>query len=214
MDLRLTTRACKSGSGSLVARRVGLLLRMYVKMRRRIYSLPVLSMASPPARSARWKAEMRFRLQWQISVCISLILCWSNGAFSVSRQKQTPPRRHGPTDARELEQFLDKIFTEEMEKAHIPGAVFVFVKDGAVLFSKGYGFVDLERTKPVSADRTIFRIGSISKLFTAMAVVQLADRRKLDLQEDVNRYLKKIKVPTTYPQPITAAQLTKPYCWP
>ena len=153
------------------------------------------------------RAEMRFRLQWRISVCISLILCWSNGAFPLSRQKQTPARRHGPTDARELEQFLDKIFTEEMEKAHIPGAVFVFVKDGAVLFSKGYGFVDLERTKPVSAERTIFRIGSISKLFTAMAVVQLADRRKLDLQEDVNRYLKKIKVPTTYPQPITAAQL-------
>jgi CubicO group peptidase (beta-lactamase class C family) len=65
----------------------------------------------------------------------------------------------------------------------------------------------LERTKPVSAERTIFRIGSISKLFTATAVVQLADRRKLDLQNDVNRYLKKIKVPTTYPQPITAAQL-------
>ncbi|HKY44533.1 MAG TPA: hypothetical protein VJM50_15700, partial [Pyrinomonadaceae bacterium] len=61
--------------------------------------------------------------------------------FPLSRQKQKPARSHGPTDVRELEQFLDKIFTEEMEKAHIPGAVFVFVKDGAVLFSKGYGFV-------------------------------------------------------------------------
>jgi CubicO group peptidase (beta-lactamase class C family) len=116
-------------------------------------------------------------------------------------------KNHGPTDAKELEQFLDKLFTEEMEKEHIPGAVFVFVKDGAVFFSKGYGFVDLERTNPVSPERTIFRIGSISKLFTATAVVQLADRGKLNLQEDVNRYLKKVKVPATYPQPITAAQL-------
>ncbi|HKO44444.1 MAG TPA: serine hydrolase domain-containing protein [Pyrinomonadaceae bacterium] len=150
---------------------------------------------------------MRFPLQSLMSVCITLILCCSNAAFPLPRQKQQPVRAHGPTDARELEQFLDKIFTEEMQKEQIPGAAFVFVKDGAVLFSKGYGFVDLERTKPVSPERTIFRIGSISKVFTATAVVQLADRGKLNLQHDVNRYLKKIKVPTTYPQPITAAQL-------
>lgn len=150
---------------------------------------------------------MRFCLHWRITVCITLILCWVNGAFPRSLQKQHLARTHGPTDARELEQFLDKIVIEEMEKEHIPGAVFIFVKDGVVLFSKGYGFVDLERTKPVSVERTIFRIGSISKLFTATAVVQLADRRKLDLQVDVNDYLKKVKVPTNYPQPITAAQL-------
>ena len=150
---------------------------------------------------------MRFRLHSLISVCITLNLCWVNAALPLSRQKQPPANAHGPSNARDLEQFLDKIFTEEMEKEHIPGAAFVFVKDGAVLFSKGYGFVDLERTKPVSAERTIFRIGSISKLFTAMAVVQLADRGKLNLQDDVNRYLKKIKVPATYQQPITAAQL-------
>ena len=136
------------------------------------------------------RAKMRFRLQWRISVCITLILCWVNGAVPLSRQNQKLASTHGPTDARELEQFLDKIFTEEMEKEHIPGAAFVFVKNGAVIFSKGYGFVDLERTKPVSPERTIFRIGSISKLFTATAVVQLADRGKLNLQQDVNRYLK------------------------
>ena len=149
---------------------------------------------------------MKFLLRWRICVCFTLVLCCVNGASPLSRQKQKPTSR-GPGDARELEQFIDKIFAEEMEKQHIPGAVFVFVKDGAVLFSKGYGFVDLERTKPVSPERTIFRIGSISKLFTATAVVQLADRRKLDLQGDVNRYLEKIKVPTDYPQAITAAHL-------
>jgi CubicO group peptidase (beta-lactamase class C family) len=150
---------------------------------------------------------MRIRLKCRTSVCIALTLCWATGAFPLSRQKQKATSTRGPTDAKELEQFLDKIFTAEMEKEHIPGAAFVFVKDGAVLFSKGYGFVDLERSKPVSTERTIFRIGSISKLFTATAVVQLADRRKLDLQNDVTRYLKKVKVPATYPQPITAAQL-------
>jgi CubicO group peptidase (beta-lactamase class C family) len=140
-------------------------------------------------------------------VCLLATSAPGQKPFNAFRQKQKPASTHGPTDARELEQFLDKIFAEEMLKEHIPGAVFVFVKDGAAFFSKGYGFVDLERAKPVSPERTIFRIGSISKVFTAMAAVQLADRGKLDLQTDVNRYLKKIKIPTNYPQPITAAQL-------
>ena len=170
---------------------------------------------------------MRFLRYWRISVCIALILSCVSGAFPREGAKgkgpkgkklliethtpgshpQRPPTSHGPTDAKELERFLDKIFNEEMEKEHIPGAVFVFVKDGTVFFSKGYGFVDLDRTKPVSPERTIWRIGSISKVFTATAVVQLADRRKISLQDDVNRYLKRIKVPANYPQPITAAQL-------
>ena len=113
----------------------------------------------------------------------------------------------GPQDPQELEKFLDAIFTEQMEKQHIPGAVFVFVKDGKVFFSKGYGFANVERRQRVVPEQTIFRIGSISKVFTANAVVQLADRGRLRLQTDVNRYLTKLKVPATYPQPVTAAQL-------
>ena len=112
----------------------------------------------------------------------------------------------GPTDPRELESFLDAIFTEQMAKQHIPGAVFVFVKNGKVFFSKGYGFADVERQRRATPE-TIFRIGSISKVFTASAVAQLADRGRVDLRADVNRYLTKLKVPATYPEPVTAADL-------
>lgn len=108
---------------------------------------------------------------------------------------------NGPTDPKELEKFLDNLFREEMEKQHVPGAVFVFVKDGKVFFSKGYGFSNVERAQRVVPEKTIFRIGSISKVFTATAVVQLADRRRLSLHADVNQYLRKLKVPGTYPQP-------------
>ena len=114
---------------------------------------------------------------------------------------------NGPTDPKELETFLDKIFTEQMEKEHIPGAEFVFVKDGKIFFSKGYGFANLETRQPVVPEQTIFRIGSISKVFTATAVVQLADRGRLKLHTDVNRYLKKLKVPATFPEPVTPAHL-------
>jgi CubicO group peptidase (beta-lactamase class C family) len=114
---------------------------------------------------------------------------------------------NGPSDPKELEAFINKIVTEKMENQHIPGAAFVFVKDGKTFFSKGYGFANLERKQPVVPEQTIFRIGSISKVFTATAVVQLADRRRLNLHSDVNRYLNKLKVPATFPGPVTPAHL-------
>src|SRR6185503_11116644 len=110
-------------------------------------------------------------------------------------------------DPKELEAFIDKIITEEMEREHIPGAEFVFVKDNKVFFSKGYGFANLERQQRATPEQTLFRIGSISKVFTATAVVQLADRKRLNLQTDVNQYLTRLKVAATFPEPVTPAHL-------
>src|SRR3981081_4364297 len=82
-----------------------------------------------------------------------------------------------PIDARMSEKdlcgLLDPIFAEQMEKVHIPGAVVVVVKDGRIAFTKGYGYAKLETRSPVVAEKTIFRIGSITKVFTATAVMQL-----------------------------------------
>src|SRR5688572_10405665 len=89
-------------------------------------------------------------------------------------------------DPKELEAFLDPIFAEQMAKLHIPGAVISVVKDGKTIFTKGYGVADIEKKTPVVPDKTIFRIGSITKVFTAMAVMQMADRRTIDLNDDVN----------------------------
>jgi CubicO group peptidase (beta-lactamase class C family) len=110
-------------------------------------------------------------------------------------------------DAKELQTLLDRVIPAEMEKQQIPGAAFVLVQNGRVVLSKGYGFADVARKKPVSAETTIFPIGSITKVFTAMAVVQLADRGQIDLNADVNRYLKTTKVPATYPAPVTPRHL-------
>ena len=107
----------------------------------------------------------------------------------------------------ELAKFLDSFVTDLMREEHIPGAAFVFVQNGKVILSKGFGYADLERKQPVNPGKTIFPIGSISKVFTATALVQLADREKIDLNADVNLYLKKLKVPETYGQPITGAHL-------
>ena len=111
------------------------------------------------------------------------------------------------SSAKDLEDLFDPIFAERMETLHVPGAVVAVVKDGKILFTKGYGYASLEKKIPVVADKTLFRIGSITKVFTATAVMQMADRGKIKLDDDVNKYLKGFKVPATFPQPITFANL-------
>ena len=98
--------------------------------------------------------------------------------------------------------FLDGIMPQQLAREDIAGAVISIVKDGKVIFAKGYGYSDVEKKKPVSPDDTLFRPGSISKLFTWTSVMQLVEQGKLDLDRDVNDYLD-FKVPATYPKPIT-----------
>jgi CubicO group peptidase (beta-lactamase class C family) len=117
------------------------------------------------------------------------------------------PHQQGPTDPEELETFLDAFFAEQMEALHIPGAVFILVKDGETFFSKGYGLADLESQRPVIPGETLFRVGSVSKLFTATAIMQLVEQERLDLDDDVNQYLKSFQLEENYPRPVTIANL-------
>ena len=115
--------------------------------------------------------------------------------------------QQGPTDPQELEAFIDGVMAAQMGAYHIPGATISVVKDGELFFAKGYGYADLESRKPVIANETLFRVGSVSKLLTWTAVMQLAEQGKLDLNVDVNTYLTDFKIPDTYPEPITLAHL-------
>src|SRR5215471_12973251 len=106
----------------------------------------------------------------------------------------------------DFETFLDALIPSQLQNRNIAGAVVSVVKDGNVLFQKGYGYADVEAKRPVLPDQTLFRPGSISKLFTATAVMQLVEQGKLDLDRDVNDYLD-FPIPKTYPEPITLRQL-------
>ena len=106
----------------------------------------------------------------------------------------------------DFETFLDALIPSQLRNRNIAGAVVSVVKDGQVLFQKGYGYADVEQKKPVLPDQTLFRPGSISKLFTATAVMQLVEQGKLDLDRDINDYLD-FAIPKTYPQPVTLRQL-------
>ena len=84
---------------------------------------------------------------------------------------------------------VDPPMAEWIGKHKGPGAVVVVVTRDATVFAEGYGFADIEAKKPFTADTTLVRPGSISKLFTGIAVMQLVDQGKLDLDRDVNGYI-------------------------
>lgn len=69
-------------------------------------------------------------------------------------------------DAADLTAFFDGIIPLQLERSDIAGASVVVMKDGNVLLEKGYGYADLKTKKPVDPAATIFRLASISKLFT------------------------------------------------
>lgn len=137
------------------------------------------------------------------SVVLPAILFLNSAVVPMTVQ----PRNAISSYRNELDSLLDPIFEQQMAKLHIPGAVIAIVKDGKILFTKGYGYADIEKKTPAVPNKTIFRIGSITKVFTATAVMQLADRGRISLNDDVNKYLKGFQVPATYPQPITFANL-------
>ena len=132
---------------------------------------------------ATFKSSMRF----------AALAFWPVLVFAQNPHEMTAP---------DIEAFLDGMVPTELHREDIAGAVIVIVKDGKILFAKGYGYAGVDRRKPVSPDATLFRPGSVSKLFTWTSVMQLVEQGKLDLDRDVNEYLD-FKIPATYPQPIT-----------
>lgn len=103
-----------------------------------------------------------------------------------------------------VEAFVDGVVKPTMKENHSPSGVVMVMKDGEIIFAKGYGYIDVEQRIPVDPVTSLFRPGSISKLFTWVSVMQLVEQGKLDLDADVNDYLTTFKIEDTWPgQPVT-----------
>jgi CubicO group peptidase (beta-lactamase class C family) len=100
-----------------------------------------------------------------------------------------------------------------MESQRIPNAAVAVVAGGEVVYLKGFGSADLDQSLPVDPDKTLFRVGSVAKLFTWTAVMQLVEQGRLDLHADVNDYLdfeitSRLAVPgSPEPSPVTLLHL-------
>jgi CubicO group peptidase (beta-lactamase class C family) len=108
--------------------------------------------------------------------------------------------------ADDVNAWLDGFMPYSLGKGDIPGAVVVVVKDGQVLTERGYGYANVEKKTKVDPKTTLFRPGSISKLFTWTAVMQQVEQGKVDLNADVNKYID-FKIPPYQGKPITVLNL-------
>jgi len=112
----------------------------------------------------------------------------------------------GPSDPTEIGSYLDRLFNQQLEQYRIVGMTAVMVKDGQVIYQRGYGQTDLDKKIPVDPSNSLFRIGSVTKVFTWIAVLQLYEQGLLDLDSDINTYLD-FRIPDTFPEPITLKHL-------
>jgi CubicO group peptidase (beta-lactamase class C family) len=152
---------------------------------------------------------------------IALLACMLAGAPAVSQRQpigpKSPPVAATPISAApnpgtasltaaDVGAWLDGNLPAALEQGKIAGAQVVIVKDGQILFKKGYGYADVAAGKKMDVDTTLMRIGSTSKLFTWTAVMQLVEAGKIDLNADVNKYLD-FKITPKSGRPITMTDL-------
>jgi CubicO group peptidase (beta-lactamase class C family) len=140
-----------------------------------------------------------------------LVLVVAFSAMAAARAAEAKAGAHDATAGRELtavdlEAFLDGLVPLQIEQADVAGAVVAVVQDGRVVLAKGYGLADVAARTPVSPEQTLFRTGSVTKLFTWTAVMQLVEQGKLDLDADVNAYLD-FEIPHTHGVPVTLRNL-------
>jgi len=106
--------------------------------------------------------------------------------------------------ADDVNAWLDGYMPYALATGDLAGAVVAVVKDGQILTERGFGYANVERKTPVDPKLTLFRPGSVSKLITWTAVMQLVEQGKLDLDADVNKYLgSDFQVPARDGKPIT-----------
>lgn len=120
-----------------------------------------------------------------------------------------PETQQSGLDPADIALFFDSAVATNLAENDIPGVVVTVVQNGELVFARGYGHADAAQTRPVDPATTLFRPGSVSKLLTWTAVMQLVERGQLDLDEDVNTYLDGtgIEIPEAFGGPVTMAHI-------
>ena len=132
------------------------------------------------------------RLNLCLSAIVFPVLIW-----------MSPPAAANLADPAHVEAYVDGIVKALMKGHSSPSGTVAIVQDSELILAKGYGHEDIEQQVPVDPHQTLFRPGSTSKLFTWVAVMQQVEQGKLNLETDVNEYLKTFQIEQTFEEPIT-----------
>lgn len=138
---------------------------------------------------------------------ILMVLCLPALPVMANQHQGIDKQNHNLENIGELEAFMDGIILAYMDKQKIAGATLSIIHRGETLVLKGYGHADIEGKVRVDPETSMFRIGSISKLFTWMAVMQQVEQGRLKLDEDINNYISAFSIPDTFEDPVTLRSL-------
>jgi CubicO group peptidase (beta-lactamase class C family) len=108
----------------------------------------------------------------------------------------------GQPGGNDLTAKVDKVFVT-YDKPDSPGCALSVIKDGQIVYKRGYGMADLDHDIPIKPD-TPFHVASVSKQFTAMAILLLAKQGKLSLDDKVQKYITELR---EFDQPVTIRHL-------
>ncbi len=136
-----------------------------------------------------------------VRACWSVLALWLILPHSVTADTPAVPPPY-----RQVVEALDGFLTREVAAKGLPCLSVALVDDQRVVWAKGFGHADVQAKKPATAD-TVYRVGSVSKLFTDLAVMQLVEQGVLDLDAPVTRYLPDFKPRTTSDVAITLRHL-------
>jgi CubicO group peptidase (beta-lactamase class C family)/uncharacterized Tic20 family protein len=129
-----------------------------------------------------------------------------SAAVAATSNPQDEPNGAVALTKADVDVWLDGFLPYALRTGDIPGAVVTIVKDGELLTARGFGYSNVEKRTPVDPERTLFRPGSVSKLVTWTAAMQLVEQGKLDLDRDINTYLD-FRIPDYDGKPATLRQL-------
>jgi CubicO group peptidase (beta-lactamase class C family) len=110
-------------------------------------------------------------------------------------------------DSLKVSSFVDSLFKKGVNEGYIPGGIIGIVHQNQTVIANAYGYANIENKISVDFNSTRFQLGSVGKLFTAIAVLKEVEKGRLSLDLDVNTYLKEFKVDNFKNQPITLRHL-------
>lgn len=150
----------------------------------------------------KWRKLKKYLLAGIAAIAMGLFF-----GSQIGSAKETDKAAGNIKDKQDVSSFLNQIMEENQKKYDIPASVITVVKDGEIIFEQGYGYGNIEKKEAINPDTSMFRIASTTKLFTWTAVMQLVAEGKIDLDQDINTYLKSLQIPDTFKEPITMRHL-------
>ncbi len=135
-------------------------------------------------------------MKWKYTIGLAMVLALSQGQADMAE-----------IDSHSVAAHFDSKIKSAIDDSLIVAATVGVTSDAKDLFLRAYGTRDIQSGAGVDVNRTLFRIGSISKIFTAIIALQLVEEGVLDLDTDLNQYLRRFTVPKTFREPITARHI-------